>query len=492
MAVPRLLDTCCAAISNGVFQRSFFRRSRGIAACSFRSRYSLAAAAAAAAAPKSKKQRNVPTLLEIEALAVEESQSPRLERGQVVNALLSLLERHGIPSRYAFEVLREADEIISALQEEQEDATFSDTHDPRSNLSSQAPRAAESGVSTVLARAEEKNFSKLVSYFHKLGIKASDVSKVMPFVLESGVEPVDTMVEFLQGVGVKYNSLARVIVAWPKIFHHHPNDLAPAVVVLNRLGFTSMSLSSLVARAPLLLSRSADDLTQCVTYMASIGLSRRDTERLVNRYPSVLMDGEKLKSLVTYLESIGVRQTSIGRIISRKLSLLETDAQGLAPLVDFLKSTNATADDINKILYLYPGLLGYSPEALRRVVSFLENLGVPPLLMGKLLRRHPRLLAIKHDMQERVEFLFSLGLVRKDLGKVLFKAPQLMTLHIKDNMIPTVRFLASLGVDVVRVMRSKPMVLGLNVETKIRPNLKFIQNLGIDSESIGKVLSLIC
>ncbi|EFJ38453.1 hypothetical protein SELMODRAFT_74633, partial [Selaginella moellendorffii] len=207
-----------------------------------------------------------------------------------------------------------------------------------------------------------------------LGIKASDVSKVMPFVLESGVEPVDTMVEFLQGVGVKYNSLARVIAAWPKIFHHHPNDLAPAVVVLNRLGFTSMSLSSLVARAPQLLSRSADDLTQCVTYMASIGLSRRDTERLVNRYPSLmtLHIKDNMIPTVRFLASLGVDVVrEIADMVKRLPSLLGFSiATLLVPKYEFfMKAMHRPQRE----LVHFPQFFSYSLN--KRLIRRFERLG---------------------------------------------------------------------------------------------------------------------
>lgn len=63
-------------------------------------------------------------------------------------------------------------------------------------------------------------------------------------------------------------------------------------------------------------------------------------------------------------------------------------------------------------------LIGSGIQDFRPTVLHLESLGVEPSLMGKLFRRHPQLLKNRRSLELKLDFLLSLGLEPKDLGKV--------------------------------------------------------------------------
>jgi hypothetical protein len=74
-------------------------------------------------------------------------------------------------------------------------------------------------------------------------------------------------------------------------------------------------------------------------------------------------------------------------------------------------------------------------------------------------------------------FLLNLGFEYKNLGKVIYNVPQLLSLRVKENMVLTVKFQRSLGVNgpaFLKVVKTKPMILAYSVKGKVQPNVNFL------------------
>jgi hypothetical protein len=75
-----------------------------------------------------------------------------------------------------------------------------------------------------------------------------------------------------------------------------------------------------------------------------------------------------------------------------------------------------------------------------------------------------------------------LGLEYKNIGKVIYNVPQLLGLSVKENMVLTVKFLRSLGVNgpaFLKVLKTIPTILVYTVKGKIQPNVNFFDNIQI-------------
>lgn len=134
----------------------------------------------------------------------------------------------------------------------------------------------------------------------------------------------------------------------------------------------------------------------------------------------------------------------------------------------------------------------FTCKILSLIFVYRMTAGVEPSSMGKLFRRHPQLLKNRHNFEMKTKFLLNLGLEQKDLGKVIYNAPQLLGLSVEENMVPTVKFLSSLGIEgpaLLRVLKTKPMILAYSVEAKLQPNVKFLESLQIQPEDIGKLVT---
>ncbi|KAL3685943.1 hypothetical protein R1sor_003965 [Riccia sorocarpa] len=355
--------------------------------------------------------------------------------------------------------------------------------------------------------AEKRGLARLVHYFQLLGMKAQNIPKVLPYV-ERGIDKVMAKVEFLRSLGVKYVHLPIILVKWPQLLSYQCDSLASNVDYLVSIGLTHKDIGRMVGKFPQILGRDVlTELLKSVETLENLGVQVRNVRKLVVRYPVLLTEDapSKLDPLINYLLELGVRKQHIGTILIRRPLLLDSDVEkDLVPVGDYLKSLNSTSEDIDKIVSSFPQVFCYSVDQampvitlvdyqdFRPTVRHLNTLGVELSLMGKLFRRHPQLLKNRHNLERTLDFLLSVGLERKHLGKVIYNAPQLLCLSVEDNMLPTIKFLESISVKgplLLKVLKRKPMILAYNVETKLKLNVKFLRSIQIKQGEIGKLVA---
>lgn len=495
----------------------------------------------------------VPTLLELEALAMEgvSLDFSRRERSEAVNEVLDLLEHKGVPSGYAFEFVRHATRLIDELigmakegcvsyapvdrrvlnshsqQQLHLEERMTGTSVPslidddlvncrkKNHHSMQPLREKTSSLGRQISRdelanlfsnisfaskvsffAEQRGIPRLVYYFHMLNMKALDIPKVLPFVGQR-IDAVMAKVEFLRSIGVRASHLPVVLASCPELLSYECDQLALVEEFLKGLGFTHKEMGAFVQKHPQVLGRDVGkDLRSSIEFLEDLGVLLKDVKKLILRHPVLITEeAEKsLKPLIVYLESIGVKQKHIGPLLVRRPVLVTSNVEkDLWPVGDYLKTIHASADDIDKIITSFPRLFCYSlDQDFRPAVSHLESLGVDSILMGKLFRRHPQLLKNRLSFELKTNFLMNLGLEKKDLGKVIYNAPQLLGLSVEDKMQPTTQFLESIGVKgsaLLKVIKRKPMILAHSIDTKLQPNAQFLERLGIKHDDIGKLVT---
>lgn len=473
-----------------------------------------------------------PTLLEKEALAVEGFASgfSRRQRSEGLNELLDLLEHKGVPPGYAFEFLRHATGLIDdliLLASKASDSTIASTTNglPSSGFLKQAAslpnaesftkgktdlqnvssslrrqlsntRKVDSSFASISCIAEQAGIPRLVYYFHMLNMKAFDIPKVLPFVGQR-IDTVMAKVEFLRTIGVKASYLPTVLARWPQLFLYECDQLALVEEFLKGLGFIQKEIGAFVQKHPEILGQDVEkDFQPTVVFLEELGVSLEHVKKLILRHPVLVLEGAEktLNHLIMYLEGIGVKRNHIGPLLVRRPVLVASDVEkDLWPVGDYLKTIHASADDIDKIITSFPRLFRYNlGQDFQPAVSHLESLGVDSILMGKLFRRHPQLLKNRLNFESKTNFLVNLGLEKKDLGKVIYNAPQLLGLSVEDKVQPAIQFLESLGItrsSLLKVIKRKPMILAHSIETKLRPNTEFLERLGIKHDAIGKLVT---
>ncbi|MCO5587706.1 hypothetical protein L7F22_041657 [Adiantum nelumboides] len=476
-----------------------------------------------------------PTLLEKEALAMEgfASELSRRQQSEAVNELLDLLENKGVPPGYAFEFLRHATGLIidlvslasrtddsavassingSSSPVHRDKATLNLEGSLKPNLPGSLPlqyissrlrlkcshvhKIDGSLASRISCLAEQAGIPRLVYYFYMLNVKAFDIPRLLPYVGQS-IDTVMAKVEFLRTLGVKASYLPSVLARWPQLFQYECDQLAVVEEFLKGLGLSQKEIGVLVQKHPEILGQDVEkDLRLTVDFLEDLGVPLESVKKLITRYPFLILEGaeKRLSPLICYLESIGVKQKHMGALLVRRPMLVASNVKkDLWPVGDYLKKLHATADDIDKIITSFPCLFRYNlGQDFQPAVSHLESLGVDPILMGKLFRRHPQLLKNRLNFESKTSFLVNLGLEKKDLGKVIYNAPQLLGLSMDDKVQPAIQFLESLGItrsSLLKVIKRKPMILAHSIEMKLRPNTQFLEGLGINCDDIAKLVT---
>ncbi|CAN6481053.1 unnamed protein product [Victoria cruziana] len=341
--------------------------------------------------------------------------------------------------------------------------------------------------------AERRGLARLVLYFEVLDMKACHIPSILP--LTGGrIDVVLARVEFLRSIGIASSRIPLVLATWPQILKYECDCLASVVEYLKGfLGLSNKEFVRIIFKYPNILGHDVKKIDENVNFIKEIGLSSKEVKTFFVREPKLLIHDlkSKLGKLVSYLTSAGVQQQHVGRILLQRPALLSSDLEkDLVPVVNYLKSLCASPDDIDKIVTSFPGVFFYDLEKdFKATVSQLENAGVKPSVMGKLFRKYPHLLKSRLNFSPKLQFLMELGLKKADLGRVIYNAPQLLSLNIEEKMLPTVKFLEAIGIKgtlLRKLLRLKPMVLAYSMETKLQPNINFLHDLGIEHVRLGR------
>ncbi|CAM8891504.1 unnamed protein product [Rhodiola kirilowii] len=136
-------------------------------------------------------------------------------------------------------------------------------------------------------------------------------------------------------------------------------------------------------------------------------------------------------------------------------------------------------------LYSRPSLLDMKNERVAnraRVYEFLKGIGIVPDELDGL-----ELPVTVEVMQERVDFLHTLGLTIEDINNY----PLVLGCSVKKNMIPVLDYLGKLGVRKVtftEFLRRYPQVLHASVVVDLQPVVNYLQGMDIKPNNIPLVL----
>lgn len=221
----------------------------------------------------------------------------------------------------------------------------------------------------------------------------------------------------------------------------------------------------------------------------------------------------------------------VGKVVTSHPHLLGLSVDSnLQPRIEFLVETCGLAEkDVATLIKSSPGILGLSVEDnLRPTIEFLSNLlsSMKPELVGndgdsrehlrKCILNHPQIMALSiKNLQTKVSYFDAIDALNpkrrsRDVSlaaRIATRAPAVFSLSLRDNIIPTVEFLArvwnttfpllrwdeSLNMQIFepgypppnddteplsRLLSEYPSILTLSLEGNIQPTLNFFNRTG--------------
>ncbi|KAJ4834300.1 hypothetical protein Tsubulata_034313, partial [Turnera subulata] len=221
--------------------------------------------------------------------------------------------------------------------------------------------------------------------------------------------------------------------------------------------------------------------------------SAREREKLkaVSKLNKLDLDGQ-LAPNILYLLELGMDFKQIKLMAWKCPSLVSYSLERkLKPLVAFLLDLGVSKEEIPTILKKCPQLCGYSiKENLAPTVVHLESLGVKRSLWPKILCHHPSILSFsRQKIEATVTFLLDMGVSAKDIGKVLYRCPQMFSFSIDDKLRPMVEYFTSFGVDVAILLRRNPQLFKLSIESNFNHVTQYFLAKGFSVEELGAMIS---
>jgi mTERF domain-containing protein len=283
-----------------------------------------------------------------------------------------------------------------------------------------------------------------------------------------------------------------IITKQPSILHMSANrNISPTVLFLVRsLDLSKTDLRELVVAYPCILCYSMQNLARKLSFfLKDLGLDVVSVRELLVAEPKLLCAGVSsgLEPRLVFLHrEIGIPISDLRTIVKAnpKLLLYSLEKNLRAKLISFfIMRLHMEPKDILKLLKSYPLIMDYSLENHMLPIAkyFLTELEFSPMEMRRILLKFPRLMThslfkIKHV----VGYLrYQLGMDANEVKRILFQAPQVVSLSTDDTLVSKVVFLRdSFGLknekDLRKVIAGMPTLLLCSVENNLRPKVEYL------------------
>jgi len=224
-------------------------------------------------------------------------------------------------------------------------------------------------------------------------------------------------------------------------------------------------------------------------FLNDLGLDVVGVRELLVAEPKLLCAGVSTglePHLIFLHREMGIPISDLQQIIKAnpRLLLYSLEKNLQAKLISFfIMRLHMEPKDILKLLKSYPLIMDYSLENKMLPIAryFLTELEFSPMEMRRIILKFPRLMThslfkIKHV----VGYLqYQLGMESNDVKRILFQAPQVVSLSTDDTLVAKVTFLRdAFGLknqkDLRRVIAGMPTLLLCSVENNLKPKVEYL------------------
>ncbi|XP_061375679.1 transcription termination factor MTERF9, chloroplastic [Gastrolobium bilobum] len=129
------------------------------------------------------------------------------------------------------------------------------------------------------------------------------------------------------------------------------------------------------------------------------------------------------------------------------------------------------------------------------LLDYLTTFGIKESHFIQMYARHMSSLQINVcSAQERLEYLFSVGVKHRDVRRILLRQPQILEYTVDNNLKSHVAFLMGLGIPnsrIGQIIAAAPSLFSYSVENSLKPTVRYlIEEVGIKEKDLSKVIQL--
>ncbi|CAD7694876.1 unnamed protein product [Ostreobium quekettii] len=232
--------------------------------------------------------------------------------------------------------------------------------------------------------------------------------------------------------------------------------------------------------------------------LRNLGLTREEASAAVSRHPELVNrnDMDEWASRVAWLKArLGLSEEAMKlELVRRPVPIVAGIPADLGLRLAYFLREGFSREDAVSILKKRACARTLPTWALSERIEFLCSLGVPRKELPRMLVVSPEILgcSIDRELKPRVEWLAeTVGMHGACLATFIQQHPYLLAISIDDKLQPTVEWFASVGVqgnDIATIIEKFPSVLHISINNALKPTVDLLASNGVHGDALAAVL----
>jgi len=325
-----------------------------------------------------------------------------------------------------------------------------------------------------------------IEFLLKIGLTIKDMNDYPLMIGCSVNKNIIPVLKYLNSLKVTKKSIPILIRRYPQILHSSVVvDLQPVVRYLLGLGVEPKQVGSVLMRYPNVLGfRIEGTMSTSVAYLVMLGVNARQIGGMLTERPDILgmRVGNNIKPKVEYISSLGIPKPIVGKMIENRPFILGFGLEEhMKPAVETLLEVGVRKEAIPQVLVQFPDLLGLDVKGRinAKLPWLTAKVGVSKDSMAQILENLPQILCLNVPMgSARVDLLRKAGFSSKQVGEMVTKCPQLLTVNVNDMLKANLEFLTKVMKRSIMELLEFPSYLTYDLEHRIRPRYEQVLSRG--------------
>ncbi|GER52680.1 mitochondrial transcription termination factorfamily protein [Striga asiatica] len=189
---------------------------------------------------------------------------------------------------------------------------------------------------------------------------------------------------------------------------------------------------------------------------------------------------------------IGIRENDISKMLVKYPWIVSPSIlENFEEIVDFFDDEKIPRISTASAIKNWPHILGCSVDKIELMVEHFRRMDIRKKL-GQVIAKSPQLLLRKpEEFDQVVSFFNDLGLDEKAISKTLARCPEIFAASIDETLKKKLEFLSSVGISethLPRVIRKYPELFVCDVDRALYPRVRYLMEVGFSESDIVSML----
>ena len=305
-----------------------------------------------------------------------------------------------------------------------------------------------------------------------------------------------TILFLVRALDLSKTELRSLVVAYPCILCYSMQNLSKKLEFYRtELELDTNQIRELLLSDPRLLCAAVESLEMRLGFLhKEIKIPIKDLQTIIRKNPRImlysLMDNLQPKIISFLIMRLYMDPKDIVKLLTSYPAIMDYNLENhMLPIARyFLTELEFSPMELKKILLKFPRLMTHSMFKIKHVVGFLRfQLGMDADKVKRILYQAPQVISLSTDdtLVSKVNFLEKeFQLQDEDLRKVISGMPSLLCCDLEKNLRPKVVYLMEeFGNDALELRQAiitLPTLLGYSLDKRIRPRLERLKDVGVE------------